>query len=881
MSKQRRPKSNKKTFITGADIHDPKNRASSAMYRERMYSGDEEHGFVKRNRLYEKVLFEINDEDYYNRVYTLYKIKPGITFIKKLFNHEKSEIAVPYLKLNMPETYWNDTEMFYVYNDMNNYGALTVIRNKKDFNLFNAFDRVEREQYKRQIKDIEPFIVIRGESMITVDRYEKCKENLGKDIGEGIVQRYIRCRGRNRQLDKNNKDSKSIKKTQKMKKASLNTEVENVDYFPEEMANKLETFESKSTSKPCVVRLEYKTSYNREKGGNVAYCLSNKVSVEESIKPATKEIFEKYTQLTTLNSKDESSFNIYIMSGEAVGPYEFYANQVVKYVQKWFNLLLKTIVIDFMKDERGIIYFLGVKAFDLLKEPIVDQKLIPISQIKNDNYRKFYKTWTCRLCQLPYPRNKITKTVTFKLLYKLKENLKKRGFNYFEHINNNIYSESQTCRVCDLCYALLVTEQELMEMQRTIALCNNIEIQSEETLNEGNKIPEGLVKAPQKYKTLTQWRIMFYFLKFYFMDYEKFPFEDGSQLPDNATPQEKKKGKTNYKLYISIFNQKIGIPIFTEMKQFLSSTEVELNTSKIFYFFSSETSAVKQILRNEEVDFRIVLNDKYNEPLAQCKTTCFNNYEDSFKDKPMTTKKILNFFSDYIKHFKCQMYLGLKNDGIVQTENLQMYCHKLPNPIYLTELNYYSYHTLPNDWYELYLPPDTNVEDDNAINNYEIEKKIDDIILTLEGKEKKKKIQNEDEVYDPYDLLVQVQNKNDIINKIESIPIVLDKNFLEMKKEEKKERPQTSKLRAKFQFDNKNYVPGKKSTVGLFYIDEKTRIKRLKEEENRKKLMKIKEEEIKKKEEERNDVIQNGDNDKVEELLNKVDKELNEMEFNS
>ena len=41
---------------------------------------------------------------------------------------------------------------------------------------------------------------------------------------------------------------------------------------------------------------------------------------------------------------------------------------------------------------------------------------------------------------------------------------------------------------------------------------------------------------------------------------------------------------------------------------------------------------------------------------------------------------------------------------------------------------------------------------------------------------------NEDEVYDPYDLLVQVQNKNDIINKIESIPIILDKNFLEMKK---------------------------------------------------------------------------------------------------
>ena len=166
-----------------------------------------------------------------------------------------------------------------------------------------------------------------------------------------------------------------MNKNKKIKK-NLNTDTENIDYFPEEMANKLDTFESKSTSKPCVVRLEYKTSYNSDKGGNVAYCLSNKVSVEESIKPATKEIFEKYTQLTTLNVQDENSFNIYIMSGEAVGPYEFYANQIVKYVQKWFNLLLKTIVIDFMKDERGIIYFLGVKAFYFVIKFIFGYKIV-------------------------------------------------------------------------------------------------------------------------------------------------------------------------------------------------------------------------------------------------------------------------------------------------------------------------------------------------------------------------------------------------------------------------------------------------------------------------------------------------------------------------
>ena len=42
-------------------------------------------------------------------------------------------------------------------------------------------------------------------------------------------------------------------------------------------------------------------------------------------------------------------------------------------------------------------------------------------------------------------------------------------------------------------------------------------------------------------------------------------------------------------------------------------------------------------------------------------------------------------------------------------------------------------------------------------------------------------------------------------------------------------------------------------------------------------MMKIKEEEIKKKEEERNDVIKNGNSDKVDELLNNIDKDFNEI----
>ena len=884
----------KTTFVTGVEIANApptKQRAASSKrpltsLPKKTIDNDgieEKNKFVKRNKLYQKILFEPSTPDYYERVNELYNISPpitpGIQFIKRIFSHEHAEKAIPYLKLNMPETYWNDTEMFYVYNDMNNYGLLSMIKNKKDFDLFDTIVKIEENQYRRELSSIDPFIIVRSrdsdyENSVKVERFEKAQDNLGKDIGDGIVQRYIRCRGRNRELDKQTNKPKIMSHLNRKQSVPNKEENNNgtINLNDGENINTNSTNNQKKTTvnveerkksftKPTVVRLEYKTGYNRQKGCNVAYCLINKNFVESAIQPATKEILEKYTTLTTLNTLDENSFYIYIMSGESVAPYEFYAKQLVLYLQKWFKLLLKTIVIDFMKDERGIIYFLGVKSFTTVREPGEKGMIVPLNMIKvndEDNIRKFYKTWTCRLCLLPYPKAKITKIVTFKLLYKLKENLKKRGFHHFDHINNNIYNESQSCRVCDLCYTLLVTEQELMEIQKTIALCNNIEVPNDELLNNTSQSPEGLVRAPQKFKQLLQWRIMFYFLKFYFFDYSKFPFEDGSNVPETATPNEKKKAKTNYKLYITLFNQKIAIPLFTEMKQFISNDEVEINSSKIFYFFSTENSNIKQILRNEEVDFRIVLNDKWNEPLATCKTTVFSMYEDNVKEKPMTSRTVLNFFSDFIKHFKCQVYIGLKNDGLVQTENLQMYCYKLPNPIYITDLDYFSYHSLPNDWYELYIPPDTKIEDET---NYEIEKMIDNIINNLEGKEKKKKESNDDEVYDPYDLLVQIQNKNDIISKIESLPIVKDKEYIEMKQEEKKERPKTSNLIQKFDF-SKNQSNYKTLKPKKSFKPKKTKEEKEKEKEREKEEAKM---------------IKEMNHEQIEDLITRMDKQLNEM----
>ncbi len=155
-----------------------------------------------------------------------------------------------------------------------------------------------------------------------------------------------------------------------------------------------------------------------------------------------KEFIEKYSPLCTLQTSNKNSFEIYVMSGDSLKEYEFYANEIVNYVQKWFKLLFNSIVIDFIKDERGQIYFLGVKAFTVFQNLGTGKlnSLVTKDYIKDEkNIKKLYKTWTCRLCQISYPKDKINKIVTFKLILNLIKNLEKRKGNIFKHINvNNI-----------------------------------------------------------------------------------------------------------------------------------------------------------------------------------------------------------------------------------------------------------------------------------------------------------------------------------------------------------------------------------------------------------------------------------------------------------
>ncbi len=116
--------------------------------------------FNQWETLYDRILFRPPFSSYYQK----FPITPGTNFIKKLFSHDKSEKLIQNLKINIPETYWNDSEIYYIFNDPNNYNQLTMIKNRREFDIFENFKSIEKNFYKRDFegeKIIDPFLVTR------------------------------------------------------------------------------------------------------------------------------------------------------------------------------------------------------------------------------------------------------------------------------------------------------------------------------------------------------------------------------------------------------------------------------------------------------------------------------------------------------------------------------------------------------------------------------------------------------------------------------------------------------------------------------------------------------------------------------------------------
>lgn len=81
----------------------------------------------------------------------------------------------------------------------------------------------------------------------------------------------------------------------------------------------------------------------------------------------------------------------------------------------------------------------------------------------------------CKLCNLIFKKDEASKTLTYKLLWEFSQHLKKRGEEYHAQFDIS-HSSTRPCRVCDLCYMVVVSEHELIELEQQFAKVQNIPI---------------------------------------------------------------------------------------------------------------------------------------------------------------------------------------------------------------------------------------------------------------------------------------------------------------------------------------------------------------------------------------------------------------------
>lgn len=66
---------------------------------------------------------------------------------------------------------------------------------------------------------------------------------------------------------------------------------------------------------------------------------------------------------TAICSSKDNSFDHFVMKGKVLQDYEQYAENLVQFLYKSYQVRIDLIAIDFMKDEHDVIYFVDVNGF--------------------------------------------------------------------------------------------------------------------------------------------------------------------------------------------------------------------------------------------------------------------------------------------------------------------------------------------------------------------------------------------------------------------------------------------------------------------------------------------------------------------------------------
>ena len=442
--------------------------------------------------------------------------------------------------------------------------------------------------------------------------------------------------------------------------------------------------------RPTVTRLHY-FAYQKGNKANYAYFITSKLVGAEL----------NSIQKCVVDTSKPENIDVFLKSGVALRSFEKEAGKIVDYLNTGYNLRITEIILDFLTDEDGKIWFIGCKCIkfdestkiqaipgikewwpDLSHQDLNNYPEYPPKQIQKDNKKKNLKSFVhCKLCRLYYSNNELSHLVSVRmlLLYKLHTNRRMDlswDTSHLKIASNTMLSQS--VRICQYCYMLVTSEFELMEVEERLGRVLGLPHQ-ELGYEEDSRLAVQLQFLP---KQLQQWRILFFATSIF--DYQGLPRSFYLHF--------------NFSGHITSFLVSGKTAIVSEDEDYLP-----ICIASMHYLFSSPEKTIYGFLNAFVMEMRITETEKYEERVVgRVKGEVLNDLITGLEiGKALYQKKQMLFFTERNESFcSLSVNIGISCDKLVESKKIKVLMTK-QNDAYLPERHFMTADPLPGQWMEM------------------------------------------------------------------------------------------------------------------------------------------------------------------------------------
>jgi hypothetical protein len=404
-------------------------------------------------------------------------------------------------------------------------------------------------------------------------------------------------------------------------------------------------------------------------------------------------------------------------TGRTVDETSQYLENLVKFLETNLRVFFDEMIADFIKDESGLWWMIGVKAYKFSNPSVKPNLKLFIDvyeeyeEIESKEEKKSKsldkKIQVCRMWMLGYPIPLLSQRMTLKMIITTESQLKSLGIrrDWLDHgelANYDLHTLYESRRVCSQWFALYKQVRELNEVaikfsralgipvdekndhyaETTGGKFHGVELQEQNekqmrTTEQEAEVPRA--KSPdidQEAEALIKMKKLHRF-KILFIAYDLIEF---NVIPKNID---------NYSLVYNFMNEKLKIKLSSKKTLKVGWPIIPINKLKLHYFFSNYREGLHKFISEEPQVIKLYCK---NELISKVQLNINDFKSSSVNQKSYYLPMKSDNFNCYIR---CMIGIEMDVADAINTSGIKLLSYK---GIYLPPRDYMSCQPLIEEW---------------------------------------------------------------------------------------------------------------------------------------------------------------------------------------